>query len=204
VEAIKDPDAPWGWTKGVGRGNEAASMETLRQDAVNAADLNRFTPDSHNFPGLDIAPESHYDRFISCKAYTTENGWAPYRNDFQSLVNGSGTMEKAANNLATDQVRDTLQREVAWPSSLSPKASSEEVLTHIRTRGELWVPDDHVDGLKNFLRKDIHTLPENYGLPEHPPPGTDVIEGLVSRVRGSGVKFDDLQGWFGKFGRARR
>lgn len=200
VQAATDAVAgETGWTKQLGAAGEGSLLEGFEQRGVQAVDLNTMPSvgEGRNFRLFDTMSGDGFDS-AKVKMGSTFDPDVPtsrlraYRDDFQSILSEDKTMSSAGQLLDERNAGTlrSLQESGAWPRDLPVDATQDQIATYMRENGRLAIPEDHVGQVQDFLRQDMRTLPENYGLPANP---TDAqIDQLLGRVRSNGISSSEI------------
>jgi hypothetical protein len=193
ADAVANTD---GWIKKLGAAGEAAELEGFQQRGVPAADLNDLPSvgRAKNFPLMDsISEEGLTSGKVKMggtfQAEVPESRLRTYTRDFRKMLKERWS-QKAAEALLdpSNAARiQQLQQDGAWPAGLPTNATADQIAAFIRDHGTLSIPEDHVPQVQRYMRAAIAQFPENFGLPETPPPTDAQIDQLVDRVQSNGI-----------------
>jgi hypothetical protein len=170
------------WIQEQGRAGERASLARLQAGGERVDDLNRH---QQNFPLVDVSSDRRIES-VKVKGVGENPDKAlydQYRYDFEKLQDPA----------QTDRAAEALQRTGAQlPNELGSNPSHEQISRYIQDKGQLAVPDDHVQGVRDNIANMARQVPERYGLSAQSATLEQDIQRLAERVQPIGVTSDDI------------
>ena len=173
--------------------SEAAAKASIGEGAVNLDDEIKENPElqfkGNNYPGYDIISQNELcsvkTHWGDAKNSDGKYDWDPadYKRDLYRLM-GTGEEINVLSNDAINLKSLIDTGEIPYPQELNDMSPT-DMVNFVRDKTTLRIPDDHVDGLKNFLSEDYQNVPENYHGASK--------EDMLSRIKGIGLTSTILQ-----------
>jgi len=171
------------WIKEQGRAGERASMARLQAGGEKVTDLNG--DHGKSFPLVDVSTDQRIEsvKVKGVGEVPDDTLYDRYRYDLEKMQNP----DRAA------QAADALQKSGAeLPAELGTNPSRDQISGYIQEKGQLAVPDDHVQGVRDNVSRMAHQVPERYGLDPDSATLEQDIQRLTDRIQPIGVTSDQI------------